>query len=178
MKFDVIFTYELTYSTRITLPNYALLHEDEGLTYAEPLCTDIKFVIERLESKSPLNLIEIRSAVSNTKHALRQQPSQWKWGTFCSLADELKESWTPLSVQWLGYQVGGPEFECPPKRGIPLFSKASRPASGPTPPCVQFVQGAPSLGVKQPRPEADHLRQRSAGVKNKCSYTSTPLICL
>jgi len=52
VKFDVIFTYELTYSTRTAVPTYALRHEDEGLTYAEPLCTDIKFVTERLE-RSP-----------------------------------------------------------------------------------------------------------------------------
>jgi hypothetical protein len=72
---------------------YALRHEDEGLTYAEPLCTDIKFVTERLKLNSTLNFIEIRSAVSNTKHHLRQQafPVELRY-TFCFLADELKVS--------------------------------------------------------------------------------------
>jgi hypothetical protein len=72
---------------------YALRHEDEGLTYDEPLCTDIKFVTERLERKSILNFNEIRSAVSNTKTALRQLafPVELRY-MFCFLADELKES--------------------------------------------------------------------------------------
>lgn len=90
MKFDVI----CTYSTRIAVLKYALRQEDdEGLTYTEPLCTDIKFVTERLERKSTLDFIEIRSEVSNTKHALRQQafPVELRY-MFCFLADELKES--------------------------------------------------------------------------------------
>lgn len=82
MKSDVIFTYGLTYSKRAAVLKYALRHEDEGLTYAEPLCTDMKFVTE-------LNFIENRSAVSNTKHALRQRafPVELRY-MFCFLADE------------------------------------------------------------------------------------------
>jgi hypothetical protein len=56
----VMFMYELTYSTRIAVLKYSLRQEDEELTYAEPLRTDIKFVRERLECKSILNFIEIR----------------------------------------------------------------------------------------------------------------------
>jgi hypothetical protein len=93
VKFDVIFTYELTYSTRTAVPTYALRHEDEGLTYAEPLCTDIKFVTERLERKSLLNFIETRTSVSNTKHVLRQQAFLVELRyMFCYLAEKLKES--------------------------------------------------------------------------------------
>jgi hypothetical protein len=49
VKFDFIFTYELAYSTRIAVLKYALSLEDEALTYAEPLWTDIKFATQRLE---------------------------------------------------------------------------------------------------------------------------------
>jgi len=84
---------EVTYYTRIAVLKYALCQEDEGLTYTEPLRTDIKFVTEHLERKSILTFTEIRSAVSNTKHALRQQafPVELRY-TFCFLADELKIS--------------------------------------------------------------------------------------
>jgi hypothetical protein len=52
-----------------------------------------------------------------------------------------------------------------------LFTTASRPALGPTQPLIKRVQGALSLGVKQPGREADHSAPSSAEVKNEWSYT-------
>jgi hypothetical protein len=57
--------------------------------------------------------------------------------------------------------------------GIFLFTTASRMVLGPTQPPIQWVPGALSLGVKQPRHKADHLPS-SAKVKNAWNYTSTP----
>jgi hypothetical protein len=45
--------------------------------------------------------------------------------------------------------------------GIFLFTTASRTALGPT----QWVPGALSLGVKRPRPEADHSHRSADEVK-------------
>jgi hypothetical protein len=45
------------------------------------------------------------------------------------------------------------------------FTTASRPAVGPTQPPIQWVPGALSLGIKQPRREADHSHPSSADVK-------------
>jgi hypothetical protein len=49
----------------------------------------------------------------------------------------------------------------------------SRTALGPTQPPIQWVPGAPSLGVKRPGREADPSPQSSAEVKNAWRYTST-----
>jgi len=49
---------------------------------------------------------------------------------------------------------------------------------GPTQPPMQWVLGAPSLGVKRPEREAEHSPPSNAEVKNVWSYTSTPPICL
>jgi hypothetical protein len=49
--------------------------------------------------------------------------------------------------------------------GIFLFITASRPALGPTQPPIQWIPGAPSLGVKRPGREADHSHPSSAEVK-------------
>jgi hypothetical protein len=59
--------------------------------------------------------------------------------------------------------------------GIFLFTTAvSRLALGPTQPPIQWIQGALSLGVKQPDHEDDHSPPSSAKAKNAWSYTSTP----
>jgi hypothetical protein len=62
--------------------------------------------------------------------------------------------------------------------GTFLFTTTSRTALGPTQPPIQWVPGAPSLGVKWPGREADHSPPSSAKVKNAWSYTSTPPIRL
>jgi hypothetical protein len=56
-----------------------------------------------------------------------------------------------------------------------LFSKLSRSALGLTHFPVQWVPGALSPGVKQPRCEADHSPPASAEVKKTCIFISTPL---
>jgi hypothetical protein len=48
----------------------------------------------------------------------------------------------------------------------------------PTQPPIQWVPGAPSLGVKRPEREADHPPPNSADVKKTWIYTSIPLIRL
>ena len=55
---------------------------------------------------------------------------------------------------------------------ILLFSKAARPALGPTQPSVQCVPVS-FLGVKQPRCDTDHIHPSSAKVKNGGKYNST-----
>jgi len=45
-----------------------------------------------------------------------------------------------------------------------LFPTASRPALDPTHSPIQWVSGAPSLGLKLPEPEADHSPASSAEV--------------
>jgi len=51
-------------------------------------------------------------------------------------------------------------------------------ALGLTQPPIQWVPGDLSLRIKQPGHEADHSPPSSAEVKNACSYTSTPPVCL
>jgi len=58
--------------------------------------------------------------------------------------------------------------------GIFLFTTASRPDLGLTQPPIQWVQGALSLGVKQPGREAGNQPPSSAKVKNEWSHTSLP----
>jgi hypothetical protein len=55
-----------------------------------------------------------------------------------------------------------------------LFSMYSRPALGPNQPCIQWVLGALSLGVKRPGCEADRWPPTSAKVMKIWFYTSTP----
>jgi hypothetical protein len=62
--------------------------------------------------------------------------------------------------------------------GIFLFNAASRRALGPTQPPIQWVPGAPSLGVKRPDREADHSFPSSAEVKECVEHISTPPILL
>jgi hypothetical protein len=64
--------------------------------------------------------------------------------------------------------------QLPGGAGIFLFSAMTRTALGPTQPPIQWVVGAPSLEIKQPRREADHSPPSNAEVKNVQSYTSTP----
>jgi hypothetical protein len=47
-----------------------------------------------------------------------------------------------------------------------LFTTVSRMALGCAQPPIQWVLGAPSLGVKRPGREADHSSPSSAEVKN------------
>jgi hypothetical protein len=49
--------------------------------------------------------------------------------------------------------------------GIILFTSASRTASGPTQPPIQWVPGALSLSVKRPGSEADYSLSSNAEVK-------------
>jgi len=51
-----------------------------------------------------------------------------------------------------------------------LFATVSRPALGTTPPPIQWVPGAPSLGIKRPEHEADHSSPSSAEIKNTPSW--------
>jgi len=55
------------------------------------------------------------------------------------------------------FRVSGP--------GIFLFTTASRMILGPTQPPIQWIPGALSLEVKQPRHEADHSPPPSAKAK-------------
>jgi hypothetical protein len=64
------------------------------------------------------------------------------------------------------------------KGKIFLFSKVSNLALGPTQSVIQWVLGAPSLGVKLLQCEADCLCPSNAEFKNVWSYTSTPLYSL
>jgi len=56
--------------------------------------------------------------------------------------------------------------------GIIILTTESRPDLGPTQPPIQWVPGALSLGVKQPRRDADQSHPSCGEVKNAWSYTS------
>jgi hypothetical protein len=62
------------------------------------------------------------------------------------------------------------------KQEIFLYSTASRPALEPTHSPFQCVPGALSLGIKQPRREADHSPPSSAEVKNGGAIPPLPHI--
>jgi hypothetical protein len=53
-------------------------------------------------------------------------------------------------------------------------SRASRPVPWPTQPPIPPVLEALSPGVERPEWKADHSPSSSAGVNDKCSYTSVP----
>jgi hypothetical protein len=78
----------------------------------------------------------------------------------------------------LGEGLDDRGFESRQWRGIFLFTTVSRPALGPTQPPIQWVPGAPSLGVTWQGREPDHSPPSSAQVKNAWSYISTPPIRL
>jgi hypothetical protein len=59
-----------------------------------------------------------------------------------------------------------------------LFTTVSRLALGPTQTPIQWVKGAPSLGVKRPGRKAKHSPPSRAEVKNAWIYTSTSPIRL
>jgi hypothetical protein len=65
----------------------------------------------------------------------------------------------------VGYGLDDRWFESRQDLGIFLFTTASRPASGPTQPPIQWVPGALSFGVKRPGCEANHSPPSSAEVK-------------
>jgi hypothetical protein len=69
-------------------------------------------------------------------------------------------------------------FESQQGLGIFLSTPVSRPALRPTKLPIQWVPGAPSLGVKWLGHEADHSPPSSAKVKNGWGYTSTSPIHL
>jgi hypothetical protein len=62
--------------------------------------------------------------------------------------------------------------------GIFLFTAVSTLALGPTQPPIWLVLRAVTLGVKQPKREADHSPPSSAKVKNEWIYTSTLVVGL
>jgi hypothetical protein len=75
-------------------------------------------------------------------------------------------------------RAGQPGFDSWQGQEIFLYATVSRLALGPTQPSIQWVSGAPFLGVKQPGCEADHSPLSSAEVKNDgtippLSYTSS-----
>jgi len=66
-------------------------------------------------------------------------------------------------------------FESQLGLGMFLFATSvSRPAPGPNQPPIPWVPGAPSLGVKRWRREANHSPPTGAEIKNAWSCTSTP----
>jgi len=71
-----------------------------------------------------------------------------------------------------GWMIGGSESR--EGLGIFFFTTASRPALGPIKFPIQWVSWAPSLGLKRPGREADHLPPSNTKVKNAWSYTFTP----
>jgi hypothetical protein len=62
--------------------------------------------------------------------------------------------------------LGERRFESRQGLGSFLLTTASRPNLGPIQPPIQWVPGALSLGLKQPRREADHSPQSMPEVKN------------
>jgi hypothetical protein len=64
-----------------------------------------------------------------------------------------------LRVRW-------PWFDSQQGQEISLYSTASTLAVAPTQPTIQWVLGVLSLGIKQPRHEANHSCPSSAKVKN------------
>jgi hypothetical protein len=83
-----------------------------------------------------------------------------------------------LSGMASGYGLDDGAFDFRQGPGIFLFTIASIPALGPIQPPIQWVPGAPSLGVKLLQREAHRSPPSSAEVKNAWSYTSTPPIRL
>jgi hypothetical protein len=74
----------------------------------------------------------------------------------------------------MGWTIEVREFDSRRRLGIFPSSTASRPALGPTQPPIQWLLGALSLRLKQPRREADHSPLSSVEVKNAWRHTSTP----
>jgi len=73
---------------------------------------------------------------------------------------------TVSGVGALGYGVEDRGFEYRQVLGIITLTTKSSPALWPTQLPIQWVPGAPSLGVKLPEREADHSPPSSAEVKN------------
>jgi hypothetical protein len=83
---------------------------------------------------------------------------------FGTLNDHFKSRDSSVGTA-LGYGLDDQGFKSRQGLGIFLFTTASRTALGPTQPPIQWVPGAPSLGVKQPGREADHSPPSSAEIK-------------
>jgi hypothetical protein len=65
----------------------------------------------------------------------------------------------------VGYRLDDRGFKSRQGLGIFLFTTASRQVVGPTQPPIQWLPGAPSLGVKRPGLEVNHSVPSSAEVK-------------
>jgi hypothetical protein len=70
-----------------------------------------------------------------------------------------------LSGKALGYGPDDRGFDSLQGLGNVLLTTAFRLVLGPTQPTIQWVPGAPSLGVKRPGREADHSPPSSSEVK-------------
>jgi hypothetical protein len=78
----------------------------------------------------------------------------------------------------LGYQLDdrGSSVRFPAGAGNFSLHHRVQKGSGAHQTPIQWVQRAPSLGIKRPEREADHSPPSSAEVKNAWSYTSTPRV--
>jgi hypothetical protein len=61
---------------------------------------------------------------------------------------------------------GEPAFDSRQRQDIFFYSPSFRPTQGLTQPCIQWIPGYVSLGIKQQRREADHSSPYSSQVKN------------
>jgi hypothetical protein len=104
-------------------------------------------------------------------------PQKTAFKTCCNIFVRIIEEPGQFSSIALGYGLDNRGFDSRQGLGVLLIA-ASRPALRPTQSPIQWVPGAPYLGVKRPGREADHLTPSSAEVKNEWSYTSTPPIRL
>jgi hypothetical protein len=73
-----------------------------------------------------------------------------------------------------GWTIGVLSFDSRLGLGIFLFTTVSRPTLEPTQPPIQWVQGALSLEVEQPRSEADNSPPSSAEVQECVELYFTP----
>jgi hypothetical protein len=114
-------------------------------------------------------------------------PASYPMGTRGSFAGSKAGHSPPSSAEvkeWVELYFHSPNT--PSWRGAQLKRKAqwqlyfivSKLALGHNQPLIQWVKGAPSLGVKRPGREGDQSLPSSAEVKNAWSYISTSAIRL